>query len=255
MTEAAAVTETTDITLADIDRLLGEIRRSVTRVEAGLESLTLPQARGASALPGWSRGHVITHLARGADVYRWLLTLARTGREPGPRADTTALDRALREGAERSADELVTDLSGSFARLLDEAEAMPAERWSVLVTALVGWRHPAWFTLQRCRRELETHHVDLDLGYTAADWPSDYVAWALDDTVAALTAHGFPVARVRATDLDRAWTLAPTGPTVTGTGHSVLAWLAGRGTDTRLRSDAPLPPPPRWPLPPAPGWT
>ncbi|MFF3416349.1 maleylpyruvate isomerase family mycothiol-dependent enzyme [Streptomyces sp. NPDC002698] len=245
---------TTDIVLADIDLLLDEIRASVARVGTGLGSLTRLQAREPSALPGWSRGHVITHLARSADVYRWLLTLARTGTEPGPRANAAVLDRALREGAERSAGELVADLRGSLDRLLDEARAMPAERWFVLVTALAGWRHPAWFTLQRCRRELETHHVDLNLGYTTADWPSGYVTWALDDTVATLAARGFPVARIRATDLDRAWTLAPAGPTVTGSGRSILAWLAGRGTDTPLRSDVPLPTPPGWPLPPTPGW-
>ncbi|MGC4985619.1 maleylpyruvate isomerase family mycothiol-dependent enzyme [Streptomyces sp. DT193] len=248
------MTETTTIVLADIDLLLDEIRASVARVGTGLGSLTHLQAREPSALPGWSRGHVITHLARSADVYRWLLTLARTGTEPGPRANAAVLDRALREGAERSAGELVADLRGSLDRLLDEARAMPAERWFTLVTALAGWRHPAWFTLQRCRRELETHHVDLNLGYTTADWPSDYVTWALDDTVAALTARGFPVARIRATDLDRAWTPAPAGPTVTGSGRSILAWLTGRGTDTPLRSDVPLPTPPRWPLPPTPGW-
>ncbi|MFB7245637.1 maleylpyruvate isomerase family mycothiol-dependent enzyme [Streptomyces populi] len=249
------MTETSGITLTDIDLLLDEIRGSVARVGARLGSLSRLQAREPSALPGWSRGHVITHLARSADAYRRLLTLARTGGEPGPRADAAALDRALREGAERSADELVADLRGSFDRLLDEARAVPAEGWFVLVTALAGWRHPAWFTLRRCRRELETHHVDLNLGYTAADWPSGYVAWALDDTVAALTARDFPVARIQATDLDRAWTLAPAGPTVTGTGHSILAWLAGRGTDVRLRADVPLPTPPRWPLPPTPGWS
>ncbi|MFB7333979.1 maleylpyruvate isomerase family mycothiol-dependent enzyme [Streptomyces adustus] len=248
------MTETTDIALADMDLLLDETRASVARVCVGLGSLTDLQAREPSGLPGWSRGHVITHLARSADVYRWLLTLARTGTESGPRADAAALDRALREGAERSAGELVADLRASLDRLLDETQAVPAECWFILVTALAGWRHPAWFTLQRCRRELETHHVDLDLGYTTADWPSGYVTWALDDTIATLTARDFPVARVHATDLDRAWTLAPSGATVTGPGHAILAWLAGRGPDTRLRSDAPLPTPPRWPLPPTPGW-
>ncbi|MFI0966459.1 maleylpyruvate isomerase family mycothiol-dependent enzyme [Streptomyces sp. NPDC021080] len=250
------MTGTTDIALADIDLLLDEIRGSVARLDARLGSPTRLQAREPSGLPGWSRGHVITHLARSADVYRWLLTLARTGAEPGPRADAVALDRALREGAERSAGELVADLRDSLDRLLDEARTMPAERWFIMVTALAGWRHPAWFTLQRCRRELETHHVDLNLGYTAADWPCGYVTWALDDTVAALTARGFPVARIHATDLGRTWTLAPADatPTVTGTGRSVLAWLAGRGRDTGLHSDGPLPTPPRWPLPPAPGW-
>lgn len=239
---------------AEVALLLDGIRASTGRLGRTLNALTDPPASHPSALPHWSRGHVITHLARSADAYRWLLTLARTGTEPGPRADAPTLERALGEGAGRGAAELVADLTGSLDLLLGEAAVMPVERWSTLVPALAGWRHPAWFTLHRCRRELETHHVDLNLGYAAANWPADYVIWALDDTLAAFTAERFPVSRIEAEDLNRTWHPSPTGPTVTGPGHALLAWLSGRGTDPRLRSNQPLPTPPRWPLPPVPGW-
>src|SRR5438477_11786594 len=56
------------------------------------------------------------------------------------------------------------------------------------------------------------------------------------------------------TDIDRAWTLAPAGPTATGFGHALLAWLCGRGPDTHLWSDLQPPTPPPWPMPPTPGW-
>ncbi|MFB8085958.1 hypothetical protein [Streptomyces sp. NPDC055992] len=52
-----------------------------------------------------------------------------------------------RHPGSRAADgaaELVADLHGSLARLLDEAAAMPSDRWPTLVTALAGWRHLAW---------------------------------------------------------------------------------------------------------------
>jgi len=248
------VSDATAIDPAGVALVLDGVRGSAARLGATLDALTDSRAREPSALTGWSRGHVVTHLARSADVYRWLLALARTGVEPGPRADAATLDRALQEGAGRGAAELVADLRGSLDRLLEEAASMPVERWSVLVTALAGWPHPAWFTLHRCRRELETHHVDLNLGCTTADWPADYVTWALDGTATALAARQFPVARIEAEDLDRAWTLSATGPTVTGPGHTLLAWLAGRGRGPQLRSDLPLPTPPSWPLPPVPGW-
>ncbi|MFJ8310015.1 MULTISPECIES: maleylpyruvate isomerase family mycothiol-dependent enzyme [unclassified Streptomyces] len=249
------MTDTTDLGRADLAGLLDAVRGSAARLGDTLGGLTDRQAREPSALAGWSRGHVLTHLARSADVYRWLLTLARTDREPGPRADGPALERALREGAGRDAAELVGDVRGSLDRLLGEAAAMPTGRWATLVTALAGWRHPAWFTLHRAWRELETHHVDLSLGYTTADWPADYVAWALDSTVAALAALDFPVARIEATDLGRSWPLAPTGPTATGPSRDLLAWLSGRSTAACLPADHPLPTPPAWPLPPSPGWS
>ncbi|MER6123596.1 maleylpyruvate isomerase N-terminal domain-containing protein [Streptomyces sp. NPDC001795] len=161
----------------------------------------------------------------------------------------------MQEGAGRGAAELVADLRGSVERLLDEATAVPAEPRPTPVTALAGRRHPAWFTLHRAWRELETHHVDLRLGHTTADWPVDYVTWALDGTIAALTARGFPVAHIEATDLNRAWSPAPTGPAVTGPGHVLLAWPTGRDGHAGLQWDLPLPTPPAWPLPPAPGWS
>lgn len=248
------MTPPVDLDRAERAALLAEVGASAGRVLATVEALADRQAREPSALPGWSRAHVLTHLARSADVYRWLLTLAGTGAAPGPRADAAALDRALHEGAGRGAAELVADLRGSLDGMFAAAAAMPAERWSTAVSALAGWRHPAWFTLHRAWRELETHHVDLGLGRSTADWPLGYVAWALDATAATLVARGFPVARLTATDLARDWTPAPAGPTVSGPGHALLAWLSGRGPVEDLRADGPLPVPPAWPLPPAPGW-
>ncbi|MFD9636627.1 maleylpyruvate isomerase family mycothiol-dependent enzyme [Streptomyces violascens] len=239
---------------SDVANVLDGVRSSAARLGATLASMTDQQACQPSALAGWSRGHVVTHLARSADAYHWMLTLARTGAEPTPRADAAALDRALGEGAVRGGAELVADLRAGLDRLFDVAAAMPAGRWTTLVTALAGWRHPAWFTLHRCRRELETHHADLGLGYSSANWPAEYVTWALDGTMSALAAQHFAVARIDAEDLGRSWTLSTTGPHVRGSGHALLAWLAGRGGASRLRSDLPLPAPPRWPLPPVPGW-
>ncbi|MGW3567620.1 maleylpyruvate isomerase N-terminal domain-containing protein [Streptomyces sp. NPDC000941] len=164
------MTDTTSLDSADIAVLLDDIRGSATRLSVSLDALTDLKAGEPSTLPGWSRGRVITHLARSADAYRWLLALARTGAEPGPRA-------------------------------------------------------------------------------------TNYVTWALDDTIATLAARHFPIARIEATDLDRSWTLAPTGPAATGPGHALLAWLSGRGPATHLVSEPHPPTPPTWPLPPKPGWT
>ncbi|MGW7608013.1 maleylpyruvate isomerase family mycothiol-dependent enzyme [Streptomyces sp. NPDC054766] len=231
-----------------------EVTRSGARITATVDALTDLEVRAPTTLAGWTRGHVITHLAHSVGAYQRLLAGARTGIEPAPRTDAKALARAVREGADRPAAELATDLRSRFAYLTEDVTSMPVERWDTLVTALAGWRHPAWYTLHRCWREFETHHVDLNVGYRTTDWPSTYVTWALDDTIRALTARDFPVARVEALDLGRTWTVSPTGPDITGSGHALLGWLSGRVLDPPLTSDQPLPVPPDWPLPPAPGW-
>ncbi|MFH8383374.1 maleylpyruvate isomerase family mycothiol-dependent enzyme [Kitasatospora sp. NPDC018058] len=236
------------------EQLVTAVRASAERLGESVGALTDREAREPSLLPGWSRGHVLTHVARSADAYRWLLAVARTGTPPGPRADSAELERQLREGAGRGADALVADLRGSLDGLLADAAALPAERRAVLVTALAGWRHPAWYLLWRAWRELEVHHVDLNLGYSPKSWPDDFVRRALDESVAALAARRVALARIGAEDLGRTWPLGEQGPVVRGPGHTLLAWLAGRAPAADLRSDGPLPELPRWPLPPVPGW-
>ncbi|MFF4815042.1 maleylpyruvate isomerase family mycothiol-dependent enzyme [Kitasatospora sp. NPDC001309] len=241
----------------DPDGLLAEVRASAARLCADLAPLTDRQAREPSLLPGWSRGHLLTHLARSADAYRWMLALARTGRAPGPRADAAELDRQLRAGAGRAAGALAADLRDSLDGLLRDAAELPAGRRDVLVPALAGWRHPAWYLLWRAWRELEVHAVDLGLGRGPADWPAAFVRAALAETAAALAVRAVPLARVEAEDLGLGWAIGGTGPVVSGPGHALLAWFAGRGPLAALRVDGGLPAPavlPAWPLPPVPGW-
>ncbi len=240
----------------EIAGLIEEVVRSGARLGATLDGLGDAEVRAPSLLPGWTRGHVLTHVARSADAYVWLLAVARGEAEPGPRAGGAELARAVTDGAGRPAAALAEDVRSALARLVEDARAMPAGAWETPVTALAGWAHPAWYTLYRCWRELETHHVDLGAGYRTADWPAPYVAWALDGTLAALAARDFPVARVEAVDLGRAWSLPrAAGPTVAGPGHALLGWLSGRGAEgVAAVPVGRLPVPPAWPLPPVPGW-
>ncbi|MFH7334670.1 hypothetical protein [Streptomyces sp. KHY 26] len=102
-------------------------------------------------------GHVLAQVAYGADAYTWTLGLARTGREPGPRADATTVARAAVLPAERPADRPRTGLDRSAYG----SRALPAPAWG----RPAGRRHPACYLPLRCLREAETHHVDLAVGH------------------------------------------------------------------------------------------
>ena len=69
-----------------------------------IDELTDEQARGASRLPGWTRGHVVTHLARNADALRDLVEGAIVGEEreqyPGGAEGRAG---AIDDGADRDA--------------------------------------------------------------------------------------------------------------------------------------------------------
>ena len=234
----------------------GDVVRSSARFTRAADALTDADVRAPSGLARWTRGHVLAHVARSADAYVRLLHSARSDhRAPGPAADAASLTRAVEEGAALPAAELAGQVRSSLDRFAQEARTMSTQAWAGMVTAMAGWRHPAWYTLRRCLPELETHHVDLDVGYRTAAWPTAYVAWALEETLAALIAQGFPLASVDATDLGRAWDLGGDGPAIAAPGHVLLGWLSGRLPG--LASDHPLmtlPIPPAWPQPPFPGW-
>jgi maleylpyruvate isomerase len=136
-----------------------------------------------SLLPGWTVGHVLTHIARNADGHVGRLTGALAGREvaryPGGQAQR---GRDIEAGARRPAAELKTDIVESNARL----EAI----WARSVQA--GWPNSAllagdnYKTVQsplRRLREVEVHHVDLGLRYRADDWPDEYIDWELPWTL------------------------------------------------------------------------
>ncbi|MGC0328675.1 maleylpyruvate isomerase [Streptomyces sp. SAI-170] len=237
----------------DVPVLLDDVVRSAERLCATAARLDETRLRAPSRLTGWTRADVLAHVARSADAYVRLLDAARTGGTTA-RADAAALAEAQDKAAALPADALAGDLRASLDRFTGRARAMPGPAWDAMVTALAGWPHPAWFTLVRCLRELETHHVDLGTGYGTSDWPTSYVTWALGDTLAALAGRGFPLASVEAVDLGRIWTLSPHGPDLAAPGHVLLGWLSGRTRAADLGVSGPLPEPPKWPLPPMPGW-
>jgi maleylpyruvate isomerase len=237
--------------------VIDELDPGAERLVATLSGLDDQALRAPSALPGWSRGHVATHIARNADSLWNLLESARTGVAIPQYPSMDARNADIEAGAGRSRDELVEDVRASAARFVEQARSMPKEAWDAQVTAMVGRPHPAWYVVYRRWNEVEAHHVDLAAGYGPADWPEPYVRWALGRTltdVAALPADRrgeLAGLRITATDsgesADLGWT--PGGPEASGSGRALLGWLSGRsdGAGVSLRPDGPLPVPPPWP--------
>ena len=145
-------------------------------LEAELQSLTDAQIGQPSCLPGWTRGHVITHIARNADSHRRILLAAESGRVVHQYVDgPTGRSDDIEAGSARTADQFRHDVLTSNA-LLEQAWGMASETgWAghgVAVTSadlpcneLPFWR---W-------REATVHHADLGLDYTWHDWPAAYV--------------------------------------------------------------------------------
>jgi maleylpyruvate isomerase len=139
--------------------------------------------RKPSILPGWSVGHVLTHIARNADGH--VLRLEGTLRgEDVPRypGGSAQRDADIEEGSGRSAEELLDDVTSSAVRLQETWRRCEDAGWPN--THLRGTDQ--WGIDQsplRRLREVEIHHSDLGLDYTPQDWPEEYVRWELAATL------------------------------------------------------------------------
>lgn len=207
---------------------------------------------GPSLCPGWSRGHVLGHLARNADALSNLCAWAATG-TPRPMYSSAEQRRSqIEASAGRSPGELMADLVQSADRLAAALDGLPEEAWprrvrlgpagegAEIPAARIGWQR---------LKEVEIHHVDLDHGYSPSDWPAGFVDRALAQTLRMFRRRGDTpslVAHVVGSEPEPLGT--PGGPTVSGSPAAMLAWLTGRSGGAGLTIDPP------GPLPVLPAW-
>jgi maleylpyruvate isomerase len=238
--------------------LLVEVDRATTRLLATADGLDGDPAT-PSLLPGWSRGHLLTHLARNADSLVNLLTWARTGvvtpQYPSP--ERRAAD--IEAGAGRPWPVLVADVRDSAARFINAAEALGADDWTRQLDLPTG-RRPAAFVPWRRLREVEVHHVDLAAqpvgaatgrrssaaAYTPADWPEWFAHRLLHEVAGDLRGVSMTV---RPDEVAHAVPVGAGGPPeVRGPVSTLAAWLTGRspGTGLVIEPPGPLPAVPDW---------
>lgn len=204
-----------------------------------------------SALPGWTRAHVLTHVARNADAMINLLTWARTGVPTPAYTSDEQRDADIRAGAARTPDEIREDVVDSSDRLAQAVRAMPERAWSARVTNRQGTRIPATDIPWGRAREMWIHAVDLDVGASFQDLPGPMLTELITDVVGSLGSRpGCPTLRLVASDQKHTWVLGegPDPDDVRGPAAGLAAWLVGRskGRDLRTVDGARPPAPPRW---------
>jgi maleylpyruvate isomerase len=139
-----------------------------------------------SQLPGWTVGHVATHLARNADSHARVFEAAADGGEPAPQYPGGAAQRdaEIQAGATRPAAEIHLDLATAITRLERAWDATHVGVWR----SGLGLRRDRPISLADLVfvrwRELEVHTIDLGLvdlgGPSWGDLPATYVdaEWA-----------------------------------------------------------------------------
>ncbi|MFP5347358.1 MAG: maleylpyruvate isomerase family mycothiol-dependent enzyme [Actinomycetes bacterium] len=226
------------------ERALGVLAILTDRLMDTVKEMSDDDVRRPSLLPDWSRGHVLTHIARNADGACNLVEWAETGNETPMYASPEARKADIEAGAGRSASELESDVESSGERLLARIADLPVGRRHIEVRSSTGQMVPAHELLWWRMREVAYHHVDLDAGYRFEDLPDAVLLRGLDEAVERVAAAGAPSLRLAATDLD--WTSGTEGAEVSGRASDLLAWLTGRSDGEGLRAEHALPQLPAW---------
>ncbi|MGE7391519.1 maleylpyruvate isomerase family mycothiol-dependent enzyme [Streptomyces sp. NPDC004126] len=204
---------------------LASVREATDRLLTAVAKLDNASLSEESHLPGWTRGHILAHLARNADALVNVL-------EGRPMYESAAArDADIERDAGRPLEEHLTDLRDSGARFLATTE--PAQDWQRTVELRNGVTDLAANVPFRRLVEVELHHVDLNVGYELSDLPTGFAdreiafladRWSGRPDVPPVTLQfsgGEFVARTGGTE--------GTPVTLSGARDDLLGWLAGRG--------------------------
>jgi maleylpyruvate isomerase len=219
---------------------LAEVVEATERLLHTAAELSPEQLGGPSALPGWTRGHVLAHLARNADSLVNLLTGARTGTHIPQYADDQERERGIVEGAGRPLQEQLADLRASQERFAAAAAALSADDWAFRVRHRHGYTFPASDIPGKRLQELEYHHVDLDAGYTPAHWSASFAVRELGRLAARYRgAEGVPAVRLLVETGEQELRIGDTAAapelTVEGPVRGLVASLSGRADGDGLQ--------------------
>lgn len=227
---------------------LRQLRSATEDLVRAIALLSDAAVRAASPLPGWTRGHVLTHLARNAEGGARLLGWARTGVPSYEYASVEARAAAIEQGAGRPAAVLIADVQRSADAFSAAADGMPATAWQRTVRWTTGHETEAARIVPSRLGEVLIHHVDLDIGYRPSDWPAAFVSDFLERAVRGLRAREKIVGAIRleSADTGRVFVVGEVtsaSPVIAGPEYALAAWLLGRsdGSDLTCEGSAGLP--------------
>ncbi|MFE1407630.1 maleylpyruvate isomerase family mycothiol-dependent enzyme [Streptomyces sp. NPDC058770] len=206
---------------------LGWVDAGTRLCASAIAGLPEEEYAAPSALPGWTRKHVVAHLAANAEAIGNLVHWARTGERTPMYASPQERAEGIEKGSRFSGVELTRWFTESAAALAAGMAALSDEAWRTEVVTAQGRTVPASETPYMRAREVLVHAVDLATGLSFAGLPDDF----LRELEADIRARRGPDAV----------------PGLVGDRADVVAFLAGRPTTGVTTVDkSPLPVLPPW---------
>ncbi len=190
-----------------------------------------------SLCDGWTRAHVVAHLALNAEGLAGVLRGLRDGVPTTMYASPEARDEDILELAAEPPAALRERLRAACAGFAEVAGVAAGVGPEVTFERTPGGLvSPAGAVPSLRRSEVEIHHADLAAGYTPADWPPDLAREVLTASAGRYDGPGFHVV---ATDEPARWAFGSPGAdavTVSGPAHALAWWSTGRDAGSLVSS-------------------
>ena len=197
-----------------------------TWVIGGDHDLAVP-----SLLPGWSRAHVVAHLANNAAALTNLVTWARTGVPTPMYRDLSTRAADVERLAGWPAEVLRHEAHQRSAALLRGYGALTGEQLQARVVTAQGKDRAVAEVAWMRARESYIHLTDLDIGFDLGQLPVKFIDALLTEAADTVGGRRTGTAiRLQASDRPGTWTLGAGEPhdVVTGTAADLLRWTIGR---------------------------
>jgi maleylpyruvate isomerase len=219
---------------------LDDLAEATQRLVRTVDALTDEELAEPSLLPGWTRAHVVAHLALNAEALAGVLRGVVDGEDVPMYLSQEERDADIEKLAGEEPSALRDRFLAGATLFRDAVTAVPEDGWAGEFRRLAsggpiiprieipGMRH----------REVEIHHADLAAGYGPRDWPEPFLDDIFDRVVR--DREGGPAMLLRTPDGDVPVS-AGDGPVVSGSRVDLAWWLLGRGDGTGLRADPELP--------------
>ena len=148
-------------TLADSRRWVQQGTKLVSEALGGLDEGAFA---ALSQLPGWTRKHLVTHLAANAEAVGNLVHWAATGEHTPMYSSPEQRNADIETGSQKPGSELAEWFVRSAAGLESAMDDLPAALWHAEVITAQGRTVPATEIPRLRSREVSVHAVELALG-------------------------------------------------------------------------------------------
>ncbi|MDO5635285.1 MAG: maleylpyruvate isomerase family mycothiol-dependent enzyme [Micrococcus sp.] len=222
---------------------LSRLGRETAMLEATVTSLNDAELAANSLCEGWSRAHVVAHLASNAEALTRMIDVARTGEVhpmyPSRQERDAEIER--RAGLERAG--LLSLLEAASARFASHADQLGGEL-ALEVLDLNGREVAATDLVSARISEVVLHHHDLGTAWTMEEADPDSLLDALESAVRVRRSQEVPGMTLVAEEGEE-WVIGDGALRVESDREGLLAWLA-RGEERGVDAESPLPQLPVW---------